>query len=104
MITKITIQLPTLSYEHDEHYESRRLPFATKELRDLAKDITSIAQTVSFLNQFPDEPVKKVLKSMTGYDASVKEYTKKKRTYSIPYLTVWEEDINSPDKTEQNEK
>jgi hypothetical protein len=104
MITKITVQLPTLAYEHDNQYESKRLPFATKQLTTLSGELRKIAALVSFLNQLPDEmPVKTAIRVLTGQDATVKDYTKKRRSYSIPYLTVWEEDtIQSPIKTATN--
>lgn len=92
MITKLTIQPPTLSYTHDADRDSRKLKAASVEVCKMGKQLQTAGNLIGYLTQFPDEPLLQSINLFSEVTPSIKEYTKKKRTYSIPYLTIWEED------------
>lgn len=65
---------------------------APKELQRLGDELIKCGQVLSFIQQFPNSPIQNGIRANFGRLAIVKEYTKKRRTYSISYLTITEED------------
>ncbi len=91
MITKITVVLPnTLMFLNPKELGTPALDEATTQVRTIKHELAVIEEIIPLLLK-PDANIEGVLLS-TGYTPRINRYTKKKRSYWIPHLYVWEED------------
>ena len=88
MITKISlIQIPAKAYQPDKFEQGG------KENRDLASKLEKAAGLMSYLNQHPKCDVRRSIGIFYPPEqVTVKELTKKRRYYYVPFMYIHEED------------
>lgn len=101
MITRVTVSpIPQKSFENSDSKHFRlKINQAQKILNEYANTLERLANLCSFIEYLKNEPTKGITiqKAIGSFfpetEIKVTTYTKKRRTYSIPYCTITEEDI-----------